>query len=231
MERRVEIELDGLKSALIRMGSAVEDVFRLAIQSVLERNVELAKKVIDADSPINSFELEIDNMILDLLALQQPVASDLRFIIAAQKINNDLERIGDHAVNIAESAIALVKLSETGSLPEIPRMAERTRTMLKEALDSFIQLNAPMARSVLKNDDVIDDLNREVARKVIGVVKGNALSLESGLEFIRISRNLERVADLTTNISEEVLFHTEARVVKHHAEERKDTHHEDYDET
>jgi len=109
-------------------------------------------------------------------------------------------------------------------------MAELTRTMLKEALDSFIQLNAPMARAVLKNDDAIDDLNREVARKVIGVVKGNALSLESGLEFIRISRNLERVADLTTNISEEVLFHTEARVVKHHAEDRKDTHHEDYDE-
>lgn len=228
MERRVELELEGLKSALIRMGSAVEDVLRMATQSVFARDADLAKKVIDADTPINLFELEIDNMILDLLALHQPVASDLRFIIAAQKINNDLERIGDHAVNIAESSIALVKLAEAGTLEEIPRMAELARTMLKEALDGFILLNAPMAQSVLKTDDTIDDLNRQVARKVIGVVKGNAISLEGGLEFIRISRNLERVADLTTNISEEVLFYTEARIVKHHAEEKKDTHHEDY---
>jgi phosphate transport system protein len=230
MERRLERELESLKTSLIKMGSVVEEVFGLAIRAVLDRKEDLAQKVIEADERINSMELEIDNAILDLLALQQPVASDLRFILAAQKINNDLERIGDHAVNIAESAQALSRKSEAEMLREIPQMAAMTNTMLREALDSFIQLNPPMAQTVLKTDDEVDDLNRLVARRVIELVKDDTRTIEGGLELIRISRNLERVADLTTNIAEEVLFEAEARVVKHHAEEKKDTHHENYRE-
>jgi phosphate transport system protein len=226
MERRFEHELEGLKTSLVKMGSVVEDAIATAIRSLLNRDEALAQKVIDADERINSLELEIDNAILDLLALQQPVASDLRFILASQKINNDLERIGDHAVNIAESVQALKQFPEVAPVAEIPRMAEITRTMLKEVLDSFIQPDPRTALGVLKRDDEIDELNRGVARHVIDLVRKNPLATESALALVRVSRNLERVADLATNIAEEVLFYTQARIVKHHAEERGDTHRE-----
>jgi phosphate transport system protein len=226
MERRFEHELEGLKTSLIKMGSVVEDAIGTAIRSLLMRDEALAQKVIDADERINSLELEIDNAILDLLALQQPVASDLRFILASQKINNDLERIGDHAVNIAESAQALKQFPDVQPVEEIPRMAEITRTMLKEVLDSFIQPDPHLALAVLKKDDEIDELNRGVARHVIELVRKKPHDIEGALALVRVSRNLERVADLATNIAEEVLFYTQARVVKHHAEERGDTHRE-----
>lgn len=226
MERRFEHELESLRTSLVKMGSVVEDSIGTAIRSLLNRDDALAQKVIDADERINSLELEIDNSILDLLALQQPVASDLRFILASQKINNDLERIGDHAVNIAESVQALRQFPNVRPTEEIPRMAEITRTMLKEVLDSFIQPDPRLALEVLKRDDEIDELNREVARKVINLVRKDPQIIEGSLAIVRVSRNLERVADLATNIAEEVLFYTQARVVKHHAEERGDAHRE-----
>jgi phosphate transport system protein len=220
MERHFQRELESIKTTLIKMGSVVEENFDFALQSVLELNSSLAQHVIDTDNRINSLEIEIDNAIIDLLALQQPVASDLRFIIAAQKINNDLERIGDHAVNIAESALTLLKYKKPETLLEIPTMFESTKLMLRHALDSFILLDPIMARSVLETDDQIDELNRTMVNEVIELLKSEKRSVEIGLELIRISRNLERVADMTTNIAEEVIFHTQARVVKHHAEEK-----------
>jgi phosphate transport system protein len=226
MERRFEHELESLKTSLVKMGSVVEDAIGTAIRALLNGDDALARKVIDADERINSLELEIDNAILDLLALQQPVASDLRFILASQKINNDLERIGDHAVNIAESALSLKQFPTVRPVEEIPRMAEITRTMLKEVLDSFIQPDPRTALEVLKKDDEIDALNRDVARKVIHLVQQDPQVIEGTLDLVRVSRNLERVADLATNIAEEVLFYTQARVVKHHAEERGDLHRE-----
>ncbi len=226
MERRFEHELASLRTTLVKMGSVAEESIGAAIRSLLTRDEALARKVIDADERINSLELEIDNAILDLLALQQPVASDLRFILASQKINNDLERIGDHAVNIAESVLALKEFSNVRPVEEIPRMAEITRTMLKEVLDSFIQPDPRKALDVLKRDDEIDELNRSVARKVIDIVRKDPPLIEGALALVRVSRNLERVADLATNIAEEVLFYTQARVVKHHAEERGDLHRE-----
>lgn len=201
------------------MGSVVEENFDFAIQSVLEHNNSLAQHVIDTDNRVNSLEIEIDNAVIDLLALQQPVASDLRFIIAAQKINNDLERIGDHAVNIAESALNLLKHKKLESLLEIPKMATITKLMLRHALDSFILLDPKIAHSLLETDDQIDELNRSMMTEVIELLKSDKRTIECGLELIRISRNLERVADMSTNIAEEVIFHTQARVVKHHAEE------------
>ena len=221
MERHFQRELESLKTSLIKMGSVVEENIGIAIRSVLERNSDLAQRVIEADKRIDALEIEIDNTIIDLLALQQPVASDLRFIIAAQKINNDLERLGDHAVNIAEAAETLCLLPGVEMLDEIPTMADITKMMLKEALDSFILLDPAKARLVLMTDDQIDDLNRLVARRIIELVKSNTQTIECGLELSRVSRNLERVADLTTNIAEEVIFHTQARVVKHHADEKE----------
>jgi phosphate transport system protein len=224
MERRFEHEMEGLKTALIKMGSMAEEAVGSAARSLLNRDYDLAQKVINADERINFLELEIDIAILDLLALHQPVASDLRFILASQKINNDFERIGDHAVNIAESVKALEQFPNVRPVEEIPRMAGITRTMLKEALDSFIQCDPRTALGVLRRDDEIDELNRVVARHVVEVVRQDPQDIEGALALVRVSRNLERVADLATNIAEEVLFYTQARVVKHHAEEREDLH-------
>jgi phosphate transport system protein len=221
MERHFQRELEGLKTSLIKMGSVVEENIAFAIRAVLEKSGDLARKVIETDKRVDSLEIEIDNTVIDLLALQQPVASDLRFIIAAQKINNDLERIGDHAVNIAEAAEKLCTLPGVELLEEIPMMADITKIMLKDALDSFILLDPAKARLVLKTDDQIDDLNRLVVRRIIELVKSNIPTIEYGLELSRVSRNLERVADLATNIAEEVIFHTQARVVKHHADEKE----------
>jgi phosphate transport system protein len=221
MERHFQRELEGLKTSLIKMGSVVEENIAFAIRAVLEKSSDLARKVIETDKRVDSLEIEIDNTVIDLLALQQPVASDLRFIIAAQKINNDLERIGDHAVNIAEAAEKLCTLPSVELLEEIPMMADITKIMLKDALDSFILLDPAKAHLVLKTDDQIDDLNRLVVRRIIELVKSNIPTIEYGLELSRVSRNLERVADLATNIAEEVIFHTQARVVKHHADEKE----------
>jgi phosphate transport system protein len=219
MERHFQHELESIKTTLIKMGSVVEENINFAIQSLLEHKSELAQRVIDGDNRVNSLEIEIDNSIVDLLALQQPVASDLRFIIAAQKINNDLERIGDHAVNIAESSLSINKEGMVGTFLEIPTMAQTTKQMYRNALDSFILLDPKLARTVLESDDQIDEMNRSMTNEVIELIKSDKRSIESGLELLRISRNLERVADMTTNIAEEVIFHTQAKVVKHHAAE------------
>jgi phosphate transport system protein len=218
-ERRFERELESLKTALIKMASVVEENVSAAVQALLKDQAELAKQVIANDERVNSLELENDNAVIDLLALQQPVASDLRFILAAQKINNDLERIGDHAVNIAESAEMLARLHVGQSLLEIPRMSEIARGMLKDAIDSFITLDPKLAQAVLERDDTVDDLNRSMTDEVVELAQAGKMTVKVGLELIRVSRNLERVADLTTNIAEEVIFHTQARVVKHHPED------------
>jgi phosphate transport system protein len=220
MERHFQQELEGVKTTLIKMGSVVEENINNATKAILERNEILAKNVIESDERVNTLEIEIDNAIIDMLALQQPVASDLRFIIAAQKINNDLERIGDHAVNLAESALTLQKCKKLESLLEIPQMVSLTKQMLRYSLDSFILLDPKMARKVLETDDQIDELNRSMTSKVINLLNSDKKMIEPGLALIRISQNLERVSDMATNIAEEVIFHTQALIVKHHAEEK-----------
>jgi phosphate transport system protein len=220
MERHFVRELESLKTTIIKMASIVEDDVVKSIQALIERNAKLSAEVIENDNRVDALEIEIDNAIIDLLALQQPLASDLRFIIAAQKINNDLERIGDHAVNIAEAVETFLRSKEGEELLDIPKMAEIAKTMLRHTIDSFIQVDPMLAQSVLENDDMIDELNRKMNSKVIELVRANQKSLECGLELMRVSRNLERIADLTTNIAEDVIFLTQARVVKHHFEEK-----------
>lgn len=201
------------------MGSIAEEAIASSIRAVLQQDASIAQKVIEGDERINSIEIEIDNAIIDLLALQQPVAVDLRLILAAQKINNDLERIGDHAVNIAESARALLKPTVRKHFLEIPKMAEVAQSMLRYALDGFIHQDTKLGKAVLEQDDVIDELNRTMVAQVVQLMKNDQKTIDGGLELIRISRNLERVADLATNIAEEVIFIAQARVVKHHAGE------------
>jgi phosphate transport system protein len=225
MQRHFDQELQELKSTLIKMGSLAEQSIEKAIQSLLTQNKKLALSVINDDYRINNFENEIDSVIVDILALQQPVASDLRFILAAAKINSDLERIGDHAVNLAQSAINFCgntvfppqTWEEYALGNEIRRMTHMTKQMLTDALNSFIHLDAHLAESVLLVDDVVDNLNKEIIRDVIEIMKTKPEVIEQALDIIRISRNLERVADLTTNIAEDVVFISKAKNVKHHA--------------
>jgi len=216
MQRHFVQELDALKTNLIKMGSLAEQAISDAIRALLERQKKLAEQVVAQDQQIDSFEVTIDDEVVDLLALQQPVATDLRFIVAASKINNDLERIGDHAVNIAESALACSDLPPLKPMVDITQMAQITKNMLRDSIDGFIHNNAAVCKAVLKNDDIIDDLNKKVVHDVIEIMRENPAKIEQALEVIRVSRNLERVADLATNIAEEVIFMAEARVVKHH---------------
>lgn len=220
MQRHFERELEGLKTTIVKMGSLVEEAIGTAIRAVLNNDRTLADAIIAGDERINSLEIEVDNAIIDLLALQQPVATDLRLILAAQKVNNDLERIGDHAVNIAESAIALSNFGGASDFLELPGMASIAQEMLRNVLDAFIHGDVRLSKAVLTQDDAIDELNRAMARQVVTIMKADAAAIDPGLELIRISKNLERVADLATNIAEEVIFIAEAKVVKHHFEDR-----------
>jgi phosphate transport system protein len=215
MQRHFVQDLETLKTNLIKMGSFAEQAIADSIRALLERRKDLAQQVVSQDQQINSYEILIDDAVVDLLALQQPVATDLRFILAASKINNDLERIGDHAVNIAESALLCIELPPMKPLVDITQMAQITKGMLRDAIDGFIHSNATICKAVLRNDDIIDDLNRKVVHDLIAVMRQSPDKIEPSLEFIRVSRNLERVADLATNIAEEVIFMAEARVVKH----------------
>lgn len=223
MHRHFEYELDGLKSNLIKIASLAEEAIARAIKSLLEQRKDIAEEVVVFDKQIDAYEIIIDNHVVDILALQQPVAIDLRFILAASKINNDLERVGDHAVNIAQSAMKLADAPHVKPLIDIPAMAETTKQMLRDAIDAFIHRDSVKARIVLENDDVIDNLNRKIVADLVEVMRKDPNSIEHALELIRISRNLERVADLTTNIAEQVIFMAEARVVKHQADKAKDS--------
>jgi phosphate transport system protein len=215
MERHFQLELESLTTSLIKMGSLVEEGFRLAEKALLERDRIAAFATIESDERIDALELEIDNAIIDLLALQQPVAKDLRLIVASQKLNNDLERIGDHCVNVAQSALTLAETPHNADTVNLPKMLSIVGKMLRDTLDSFIRLNPGLADDVLKNEDLVDDLNRSAVKQVVESLKIEAMNVETGMEYVRISRNLERIADLCTNISEEVVFLTQARVIKH----------------
>jgi phosphate transport system protein len=222
MQRHFEYELDGLKSNIIKIASLAEQAIGDAIRSMMEQDKSLAMQVISQDKQIDMYEVVIDNHVVDILALQQPVAVDLRSILAASKINTDLERIGDHAVNIAQSALKLIGLSKSHLPSDVTVMAATTQQMLRDAIDGFIHRDAKKAHIVLSNDDVIDNLNKKVVADLVDLMRNDPSTIEEALDLIRVSRNLERVADLTTNIAEQVIFMAEARVVKHQADKEQE---------
>lgn len=218
MERHFEHELEMLKERLLHMGGRAEDIVRKAVEALRRYDPKLAREVLADDRMLDRLEIEMEDRCLSLLALQQPLARDLRFITAALKITNDLERVGDHAVNIAGSALELAEEPPLKPLVDIPRMAELAAGMLHEALDAFVQRDADSARGLVRRDDEVDQLNRQLFRELISYMIEDPRTITRAMELILVARNLERVADLATNVAEEVVFIAEARVIKHHAE-------------
>ena len=219
MERHFEQELEALKEQLLLMGGRAEGIVLKAVESLRRLDEDLARQVFADDKAIDRMEIEIEERCVRLLALQQPMARDLRFITAALKINNDLERVGDHAVNIAGSATRLAGQPMLKPLVDIPRMAELASGMLHEALDAFVRHDAEGARRLCARDDEVDALNRQVFRELVSYMMEDPATITRAMELVLVARNLERVADLATNIAEEVVFIAEARVIKHHAED------------
>ena len=222
MERHhFEDDLQALKNRLLTMGALVEDRVRRAVVALIERRTELAQEVIAGDQEVNDLQIEIDDRCLKLLALQQPIASDLRLITAAMKINADLERIGDQAVNIAQNASRILGQAPLRPLLDIPRMADLAETMTRDSLDAFVRKDAPLARTVLARDDEVDGLKDQVFRVLLTYMMADPGTIERALGLILVSRNLERIADHATNIAEDVIFLVEAKDVRHHHEEKK----------
>src|SRR5262245_48598211 len=201
------------------MGGRAEAIVRKAIESLKRRNPTLAQEVFEDDKVIDRQEIDIEERCINLLALRQPMAIDLRMITATLKISNDLERVGDHAVNIAGNALHLCDEPQLKPLVDIPRMADMASSMLHDALDAFVRNDAATARRLVLRDDDVDNLNRQLFRELVSYMIENPATITRAMELIMVARNLERVADLATNVAEEVVFVAEARIIKHHAEE------------
>lgn len=210
-------ELDELKQRLLLMGGLAEERVRLAMQALVERDRDLVIEVVGGDQAINVMQLEIDDRCFKLLALYQPMAVDLRTIVAAVKINGDLERVGDLAVNIAEAADRYLLHAPVKALIDLPRMGALAQLMLRQALDAFISRDIQAAQEVLTQDDVLDGLKNQIFRELLTYMLGDTHTIEPGIELILISRHLERIGDHATNIAEDVIFIVEARDVRHHA--------------
>lgn len=218
--RHFHDELSRLKDRLLDMSAKAQDALKRAMQALLDGNAELGEGVVRADAEIDDLEMEIENAVTHLLALQQPMAKDLRFLLAALKISNDLERVGDHAVNIAQSAVRLAKSTPLRPGPELLDMARRARQMLSEALSAFVRGDAQAARQVCRADDAVDALHRSVFRVLLTHMAEDPHTISPAMDLSLVSRNLERVGDLATNIAEDVVFLVEGTTIKHHAEEK-----------
>ncbi|CAN5862660.1 phosphate signaling complex protein PhoU [soil metagenome] len=217
--RHFHEELAQLKSRLLEMSNLAEDLVRLAMEALLERDPAKAKLVIESDSELDRIEIEVDNACIHLLALQQPMARDLRLITMAMKISNDLERVGDHAVNIAQAVSFLVQQPPMSPFPEIEEMARLAREMLSDALDDFVRADARGARDVCRRDDKVDALHESLFRILLTHMMEDPRRIGPSMNLFIVSRNLERVADLATNIAEDVVYMVEGRTIKHHAED------------
>jgi phosphate transport system protein len=210
-------ELEELKQRLLTMGRLAEEQVREAVRGLVERDFDVLEAVIAGDQSLNALHLELDGRSFRLLALHQPMAVDLRVIVAAVKINTDLERVGDLAVNIAEAAERYISHAPVKALIDLRRMGVLAQKMLSEALDAFVSQRILTAREVLAQDDELDGLKNQIFRELLTYMLGDPRTIEAGIELILISRHLERVGDHATNIAEDVIFIVEARDVRHHS--------------
>ena len=219
--RHFHDQLSLLKQRLLDMSQKAEALVDLSVDALLTRDGAKAEAAITGDREVDKLENEIESLAISLLALQQPMARDLRFIIGAIKVSSDLERVGDHAVNIAEGAQRLLEMRTTVSPdPEIEEMARRARQMLSDSLDAFLRGDGALGRAVCKADDQVDALNRSLFRILLTHMMEEPRTITPSLELLLVARNLERVADLATNIGEDAVYLAEGKQIKHHAEDR-----------
>lgn len=213
--RHFQDDLDTLKQRLLAMGGLAEERVREAVRGLSERDQAALDAVLAGDEPINDLHIEIDDRCFKLLALHQPMAADLRVIVAALKINTDLERVGDLAVNIAEAGKRYLQHPPVKPLIDIPRMGDIAQTMLRESLDAFVRRDIALAEAVLAQDDIVDGLKTQIFRELLTYMLQDAGTIEPSLDLILISRHLERIGDHATNVAEDVIFILSARDVRH----------------
>jgi phosphate transport system protein len=217
--RHLADEMAALRGRLLEMSTMTEELLRTAVEALETRDEDSARSVILGDRDLDTLELELDEAAINILALQQPVARDLRFITMAMRISNDLERIGDHAVNIAEAVGHLRGQPDIGRFRELDDMARIARQMLADALDAFVQGDAALARDVCRRDDQVDALLDALFRILLTHMMEDPRRIGPAMSLILVSRNLERIADLATNIGEDVVFLVEGRAIKHGGDE------------
>ncbi len=219
--RHLVEELEHLKTKLLEMGSLVELAIQRSIIAVTHKDRGAAEEVFRNEAQINAIELEIDDLAINLLALQQPMAADLRLIVAALKINTDLERMGDLSVNTAQRAMSLIEQPVIKPMIDIPHIGGLVQSMVRKALDSFVQRDPDLARSVLASDDAVDSLRTAFYHELISFMEKDPQNIKQALDLLSVVRNLERIADHSTNIAEDVLFLAKGIDVRHHAESRR----------
>jgi len=215
MQISFDEELAGLKEKILLMGSKVEEAIRLAMKSLVGRDTKLARQVIQSDRDINDLEIEVDEVCHRLLALHQPMAGDMRFITSAMKINSDLERMGDLAVNICERAITLNEVAPLKPFIDIPHLAAIAQEMVKVSLDSLVNRDADSAKKVCERDDEVDNLNDQIIRELISYMLEDRANIKRALDLILVSRYLERIADHATNVAEDVIYMVKGKDIRH----------------
>ncbi|HMC55095.1 MAG TPA: phosphate signaling complex protein PhoU [Gemmatimonadaceae bacterium] len=221
--RHFHEQLDELKSRLLTMSERAESLVDVAVDALLTRDADKAQAVLFGDREVDALEVEIEQMAVQLLALQQPMARDLRFIISAIKASRDLERVGDHAVNIAESAQRIIASGiDVTPDAEILEMARLARQMLGQSIDAFVRADGALGRAICRMDDDVDKLNDSLFRIVVTHILEDPKTISTALELLLVSRNLERVADLSTNIGEDAVYLAEGKQIKHRAEQHNE---------
>ncbi|MFZ0821808.1 MAG: phosphate signaling complex protein PhoU [Candidatus Acidiferrales bacterium] len=221
MERHFEKDLEELKERLLWMGSLAERSVHQAMHSVLDSDEKLARIVLDEESAINELQVEIDDRVVQLLALYQLMATDLRFVLACSRINNDLERIGDQAVNIAQSAQRIVRHPRVKPYVDLPRMSELAEEMVRDALNALVRKDTELAQDVLKRDDQVDQLRDQIFRELLSYMMGDSAVVFPAFELILVAKNLERIGDHATNIAEDVIYMVAGSDVRHSAPDRR----------
>lgn len=215
MERHFDEELAGLKEKILRMGALVEEQIRLALKALVDRDEELARQVIENDRRVNTLDVEVDEICLQLLALYQPAARDLRFITTAMKISTELERMSDLAENICERAIELNEEPQLKPYIDIPVMAERAMKMVWDSLDAFVKGDSDLARKVLEDDDMVDELTEQLFRELLSFMIENPQTISRAIRLSFISKYIERIADHATNVAELVVYLVEGKIIRH----------------
>jgi len=217
MTKHIERQIDQLKEKILRVGTMVEEAISKSITALINRDVSLAQRVAASDEQIDRMEVEVEEECLKILALYQPVAADLRFVVAALKINNDLERMGDLAKNIAKRVAQLANGEPCELPPEIRTMAMQAQEMVKQSLDAVVKADPTLARQVREEDDVVDESRQQIRRKVLKGIKEHPENVENLLRVNSVSKHIERIADMATNIAEDVIYMVEGEIVRHRA--------------